>query len=606
MRASDWKVVRLLRAESGAQPPKPIYSEKQDVEYGIKRHERVPRLSLTLRRVLVVALTAIVASVYVSGAVDRFADYRGDVGSFDAKTCPQVEPHAPSVHADLLKSLESTYETENFRKGAYDALSGAVQIPTEMFDDLKPPGEDPHWEVFGQFHKYLLAKFPRVHASLKKTEVNTYALVYHWQGSDDSLKPFLLTAHQDVVPVEPTTVDTWEHPPYSGLYDGEWLWGRGSCDDKSGLIASLASVESLLASGFKPRRTVVFAFGIDEERGGIVGASFIAEYLRETYGEDGFALLVDEGGGQTIGENAIVASPAVAEKGSYNMRIEVSTPGGHSSVPPPHTSIGILSSLIAQLEAHPHVPELHRTDTAYAQLECLAAHSPDFPTSLAKLVKKSQHSDKALKKLLDELLRTQPTFLATTATTQAADVIRGGVKVNALPENAYVIVNHRIAGFSSVGALEARVLDVLSPVAAKYNLTVDAFGKIIGDPSSVAKLTLSDVFKNALEPAPITPTTGSAPYELLSGVIQNVFATSKRAAYEGKKVIVAPSILLGNTDTKHYWALTKHIFRYSHLSRQDSYNGAHTVNEAVRAEGWIEMLRFFTQLILSVDETDVL
>lgn len=86
---------------------------------------------------------------------------------------------------------------------------------------------------------------------------------------------------------------------------------------------------------------------------------------------------------------------------------------------------------------------------------------------------------------------------------------------------------------------------MLSPVAAKYNLTVDAFGKIIGDPSSVAKLTLSDVFKNALEPAPITPTAGSAPYELLSGVIQNVFATSKRAAYEGKKVIVAPSILLG-------------------------------------------------------------
>lgn len=129
MRASDWKVVRLLRAESGAQPPKPIYSEKQDVEYDIKRHERVPRLSLTLRRVLVVALTAIVATVYVSGAVDRFEGYRGDIGSFDAKTCPQVEPHAPSVHADLLKSLESTYDTEKFRKGAYDALSGAVQIP---------------------------------------------------------------------------------------------------------------------------------------------------------------------------------------------------------------------------------------------------------------------------------------------------------------------------------------------------------------------------------------------------------------------------------------------------------------------------------------------
>lgn len=43
----------------------------------------------------------------------------------------------------------------------------------------------------------------------------------------------------DVVPVEPQTVDTWKEPPFSGLYDGEWIWGRGSCDDKSGLISSL-------------------------------------------------------------------------------------------------------------------------------------------------------------------------------------------------------------------------------------------------------------------------------------------------------------------------------------------------------------------------------
>ena len=81
---------------------------------------------------------------------------------------------------------------------------------------------------------------PTRHTNLIKTTVNLYALVYHWQGSDDSLKPILLTAHQgvlcnkrncsfspeallaDVVPVEPTTIDTWDNPPFSGLYDGEW------------------------------------------------------------------------------------------------------------------------------------------------------------------------------------------------------------------------------------------------------------------------------------------------------------------------------------------------------------------------------------------------
>lgn len=32
--------------------------------------------------------------------------------------------------------------------------------------------------------------------SLKVTKVNTYALVFHWQGTDPSLKPILITAHQ--------------------------------------------------------------------------------------------------------------------------------------------------------------------------------------------------------------------------------------------------------------------------------------------------------------------------------------------------------------------------------------------------------------------------
>lgn len=83
-----------------------------------------------------------------------------------------------------------------------------------MYDDLKPPGEDSRWDVFGDFHTYLEQRFPKVyvspasrikcllksrvcrHATLKKTTVNTWALVYHWQGTNDSLKPVLLTAHQ--------------------------------------------------------------------------------------------------------------------------------------------------------------------------------------------------------------------------------------------------------------------------------------------------------------------------------------------------------------------------------------------------------------------------
>jgi hypothetical protein len=36
-------------------------------------------------------------------------------------------------------------------------------------------------------------------------------------------------------------------------------------------------------------------------------------------------------------------------------------------------------------------------------------------------------------------------------------------------------------------------------------------------------------------------------------------------------------------DTRHYWNLTKHIFRYGHRGTTDAYNGAHTINEGKQA-----------------------
>lgn len=120
------------------------------------------------------------------------------------------------------------------------------------------------------------------------TKVNTYALLYTWYGSDPSLKPIMLMNHQgkpfslgspslsppkltlrvDVVPVEPRTYSQWQEPPFSGVLKDGWVWGRGSCDDKRGLIGNLASVETLLEADFRPKRTVVLAFGFDEESGG--------------------------------------------------------------------------------------------------------------------------------------------------------------------------------------------------------------------------------------------------------------------------------------------------------------------------------------------------
>ena len=45
-------------------------------------------------------------------------------------------------------------------------------------------------------------------------------------------------------------------------------------------------------------------------------------------------------------------------QGYFDVRITVETSGGHSSVPPDHTGIGILSQIISAVEAEPYEPEL--------------------------------------------------------------------------------------------------------------------------------------------------------------------------------------------------------------------------------------------------------
>ncbi|KAI0314592.1 hypothetical protein OF83DRAFT_435980 [Amylostereum chailletii] len=594
--------------------------EKGEPERGTRKdrltttHKITSRAHHRLRLVIGVACLAAVFYISIKSLLTHstVVNCRTPVSHLNgtAGLCPQVSPIFPSKHADLTMNIDVTFGDEGYKTWAIENLGGAVRIPTETYDDIGRPGSDPRWNTRLVLHEYLERRFPLVHKNLERTKVNTLALVFHWQGSNYTLKPILLAAHQDVVPVHPDTVDQWIHPPYSGYYDGTWIWGRGSCDDKSGLIGSLTAVETLLKARFKPTRSIVLAFGIDEERGGVDGARYIKDHLLEKYGRGGFSMLVDEGGQYEDKGEIIISTPNVAEKGKLNVRVEISTPGGHSSVPPPHTGIGYLSSIITALEDHPLPASLKRNGTYFRTLQCSAAHDLSFPPSLRNLVKSANTNDQALQDLRDALLaKDERGFRAITGTTQAVDLIGGGVKVNALPETSWAVVDHRIADYSSVAELQARYVDVLAPVASALNLTFDAFGTLIprADGTSLnGHLRLTDAYGTALNPAPVSPTDGSGPWELLSGTILSTLGSSLRPTMREKSAIVAPGLVLGNTDTRHYWNLTKHIFRYNHMGSSDRYNGAHTINEAIKAEGFLEMVRFFTRLILNADETPLL
>ena len=103
------------------------------------------------------------------------------------------------------------------------------------------------------------------------------------------------------------------------------------------LYAIRSTVETLIASGFKPTRTIALAFGFDEEAFGRYGAASLGLHLERTYGENGIAMIVDEGTGFAEQFGSVFATPGIAERGFLNTHVKVTAPGGHSSVPPTHT-----------------------------------------------------------------------------------------------------------------------------------------------------------------------------------------------------------------------------------------------------------------------------
>ena len=144
-------------------------------------------------------------------------------------------------------------------------------------------------------------------------------------------------------------------PPFAGDIADGFVWGRGTLDDKASVIAILEAVEWLVGQGFEPRRTVYLAFGHDEELGGFSGAASLAAILKERAGK--LAFLVDEGGviaeGLMPGVDRPIALIGVVEKGSIGVHLTVERTGGHSSMPPRNTAVGVLSRAITRLEDNP-------------------------------------------------------------------------------------------------------------------------------------------------------------------------------------------------------------------------------------------------------------
>lgn len=520
--------------------------------------------------------------------------------------CPLVKKVDPSSLLYNHDTINTILHDETFRNESLKKLWDAVKIPTQVYDGQRNPNStesleelykiEPRWKPYEQFHKYLEKTYPLVHKHLKVERVNKFALVYTWQGSTDK-KPILLTAHMDVVPIQDETLDQWQYPPFEGGYDGKFLYGRGVGDCKNLLISLLGTVELLLEEGkFEPERTIILGFGYDEESGG-TGGAVISRHLFSRYGPDSLYALIDEGnsGYEEVDEKTRIVAPATGEKGHLNSIIDLFTPGGHSSIPPPHTLIGLLSKLISKIEDAEFESILTPSNPTLKELQCLAEYSSDLDKNLKSNILKAHVDAKANKNVLDYLDKDK-SFKYLVRTSQAVDIIGGGVKSNALPEHASVLVNHRIAVEESVDSTRQKIVNQILEFANTYDLGVLVDGKEVKEKTKNGHFVYTT--NEPLEPAPVTP---------INDEVWQTFGGSLRYLYEEllfpeeeKTYVVSPFLSTGNTDTKSYWDLTRNIYRYL-PGLPDNNAGIHSVNERLEFDAHLLVIAFYYYYLQVVD-----
>lgn len=436
---------------------------------------------------------------------------------------------------------------------AVQHLAGAIRIPTVSYTDYTLTDTT----QFDKFLTYVRATFPLVHQRLKHEVLNQYGLLYEWKGKNPALKPVLLMGHYDVVPVIQGTQRMWKRPPFAGIVEGGYLYGRGTLDDKTTVIGLLESVEYLLRTNFQPERTMLLAFGQDEETSGQRGAQTIAAALKQR----GVSLeyVLDEGGIiKTDGVSGLtkpVALIGITEKGYLSLELTAVGKGGHSSMPPAQTSIGMVAEAVSKLERNPFPARL---DGGIDQLLDYLASEVSFGQ---RIVLANQW---LFGPIIKQQIAQTTSGNASIRTTTAPTIFRAGAKDNVLPIDATATVNFRLLPGDTIESVIERVRQVIENDSIQINI----LGKgnnpsTVSDPESPAFLKIHQTIKS------IFP-----------------------------DVVVAPYVVLGGTDSKYYSGLTTAIYRFSPVLLNDAETGTiHGTNEHISIKDYQNMIRFYVALI---------
>lgn len=431
-------------------------------------------------------------------------------------------------------------------------LAQAIRFPTVSYQD----GSQMDSQAFADFRMFLRGTYPEVFSTLEVEVIAEHSLLLTWKGQDLSLKPVLFDSHYDVVPVEQGTQSEWTYPPFDGVIDEGYVWGRGALDDKVTVVTTLEAVSSLLKSGFQPERTLVFSFAHDEEIGGPQGAVNISRNLKQRYGSLEF--MVGEGG-VVLSDNPFlsdrsVAMVGLAEKTYVTLTLKAEGEGGHSSTPVDDNAIVRLAKAVTVLHENPFKPRLE--SPVSEMLSTLGEHI----SGVQGFMMRNQWLSAPL---LTWTMSRDRVSNALVRSTTAVTMFNAGIKDNVISQKAEAKVNFR-----------------LLPGVSPEDLIRDV-KELINDPAI-------SVTSNDWKQGPPVSDVEGVGFQRVAAAIQSVLPSA----------VVTPSMLTATTDTVHYVGLTESIYRFHpYTLPSDDVGKVHGTDERVAVDSVETAVELSTELI---------
>jgi|RhiMetdeSRZDD1v2_1073273.scaffolds.fasta_scaffold01253_29 carboxypeptidase PM20D1 len=367
-------------------------------------------------------------------------------------------------------------------------------------------------------------------------------------------RPILFSAHMDVVDARR---EEWERDPFKLIEENGTFYGRGTSDNKAGVVALVSTILRLKAAKLQPARELVFAFVGDEETN-MNTTRQIAAHAWVKNAE--FAINTDAGGGilDEAGGKPLIYLVQGAEKTYATFDLIATNPGGHSSRPRADNAIYQLAHALEKVEAH-RFPVM-ATDLSRSYLGAVGKQQPGpLGEALRKFAADPTDAGAA------DVLAKSPEYVGTTRTTCVATMLDAGHAENALPQTAKAAVNCRI--FPGVAVDSVR----------------DGLVAAIGDPGVRVEV------RGQPEASPIS--------EMRPDVMAAI-TRAVHADYPG--VTVAPYLESGATDGKVYRTAGIPTFASSGLFSKPSEMFAHGLNERIPVDAFYHGLNHIYRLAVDL------